>query len=163
MTQQQPRPSAYIGVDPGASGEVCLLVPSIPTILWCNCSEPPSYIRDWITYHQIAWDIKIIMIEDVHSLYGMSAKSNFTFGYNLGVITAICKTVGLGVDKVTPKVWQKAVGVKTKGGKNIKKEVAQLAETLYPSANVRGPKGGLMDGKSDSLMIAHHTFKTLTK
>jgi hypothetical protein len=162
MTQQA-KPSAYIGVDPGASGEICLLVPSIPTIVWCNCSEFPGYIRDWLTYHQKAWDIKMIMIEDVHSIYGMSAKSNFSFGYNLGAITAICKTVGLGVDKVTPKVWQKAVGVKAKGGPNIKKDVSNIVKTLYPSADVHGPRGGLIDGKSDSLAIAHYTFKILTK
>lgn len=161
--QLQGKPNAYIGVDPGAKGELCLLVPSLNTMYWCSCSDPPNYIRDWITFHQKAYHINHIMIEDVHSIFGMSAKSNFTFGYNLGFVTAICKTVGVGVSKVTPKVWQKAIGVKSKGGKLIKEEVAEIASTLYPRAQMRGPKGGLQDGKSDSLMIAHYTFKLLNK
>ena len=108
------------------------------------------------------FDIAIIMIEDVHSLHGMSAKSNFNFGYNLGAVTAICKASGLGVDKVTPKIWQKGIGIKPKDP-SIKKSVANIALSLYPTAQIHGPKGGLLDGRSDALMIAHHTFKTYTK
>ena len=36
----------------------------------------------------------------------------------------------------------------------IKKEVADIASRLYPKAELHGPKGGLLDGRSDALMIA---------
>jgi hypothetical protein len=87
----------------------------------------------------------------------MSAKSNFGFGKNLGIVTAIAKiaTNGQAVKTVAPKVWQKYVGV-TVRGKAIKKQVAEIANTLYPTANLYGKRGGLLDGRADALMIAHY-------
>lgn len=99
------------------------------------------------------------VIEDVHSIFGTSAKSNFNFGFNTGLITGIIQASGLPLAKVQPKAWQKAVGCKS-SGKDLKKEVGKLAQDLYPYADITGPKGGLLDGKSDSLMIAH--YATLT-
>ena len=116
----------------------------------------------WLKTAQARFNVPMIMIEAVHSLHMMSAKSNFTFGYNLGVITALCQASGTGTDTVTPKIWQKTIGVKPKS-KSIKKDIAKICQTIYPSAGIFGPKGGLDDGKSDSLMIAHYLFKQLTK
>ena len=156
-------PKGYIGVDPGAKGYLCLLVPEDRKIDWCNlATATPASIYNWILEMNKQYKIVTIMIEDVHSLFGMSAKSNFSFGYNLGLITSLCQATEIGVDKVAPKVWQKTIGVKPKS-KTIKKDVAQICEQLYPTANIRGSRGGLLDGKSDSLMIAHHTFKQFTK
>ena len=105
-----------------------------------------------------------IMIEDVHSLFGMSAKSNFQFGRNVGIIYAVLAATGQGIDLVTPKVWQKEIGavlpksIKKDRSKALKKMVGGIAERLYPNAPIFGPKGGLLDGKSDSLMIAHYCY-----
>ena len=60
---------------------------------------------------------------------------------------------------VTPKTWQKACGIafKPKSAPAEKKRVvAAKAHQLYPSAALHGPRGGLLDGRSDALMIAHH-------
>ena len=100
-----------------------------------------------------------IWVEDVHSMYGMSAKSNFGFGRNLGKVLTIAELI---VDKkplmVTPKIWQKYIGVTVKG-KAIKKEVAKIAQGLYPDAELYGQRGGLLDGRADALMIAHYGLK----
>ena len=95
------------------------------------------------------------MIEDVHSMFQVSAKSNFSFGYNLGVITTIAIACNVMVDKVGPKKWQKFIGVKEKGPA-IKKEVAEIAKRLYPDTVLHTPRGRLLDGRSDALMIAHY-------
>ena len=99
----------------------------------------------------------VIMIEDVHSIFGASAKSNFNFGYNTGVVNALAMATGESVDRVQPKKWQKALGVKSKG-KAIKGEVASICDRLYPKTSVRGPRGGLLDGLSDSLLISHYAY-----
>jgi len=104
------------------------------------------------------------MLEDVHSLPVMTAKSNFGFGKNLGIVDTLLRLQTFGLDKVKPKAWQKEVGIKPipKGTKRtpkqLKDEVAALCEQLYPGCNIRGPKGGLMDGRSDALMIAHYCY-----
>lgn len=153
------RLTAYLGVDPGASGSYCLLVPSTKQVAFYPTNNKPIETIDWFNRVTNQVNIAIVMIEDVHSLYGMSAKSNFSFGYNVGVVNIIPACVGLSIDKVTPKVWQKFVGVRAKG-KEIKKDVASICDRLYPNASIRGPKGGLKDGKSDSLMIAHYASQT---
>lgn len=107
----------------------------------------------WLHNQQVdtAW------LENVHSLFGMSAKSNFGFGRNFGIAFAIAKvgTSDGSIQQVTPKIWQKYVGVTVKG-KAIKQEVANIAQTIYPSVVIHGPQGGLLDGRSDALMIAHY-------
>lgn len=106
------------------------------------------------------YGIIMIGIESVHSVFGMSAKSNFTFGYNVGGINMLMESTGIGIDHVTPKVWQKGVGIMAKKPPRkppeLKKAVAGLAARLYPDAPLFGPRGGLLDGRSDSLMIAHY-------
>ena len=98
-----------------------------------------------------------VWIEDVHSLFGMSAKSNFGFGRNLGLAIAISQiaTKGEVAKTVTPKIWQKYIGITAKG-KDIKKQISEIAIKLYPTANIYGKRGGLLDGRSDALMIAHY-------
>ena len=107
----------------------------------------------WLHQHQV----DTIWMEDVHSFPGMSAKSNFGFGRSVGIVMTISQLVtkGIAAKLVPPKKWQKFVGVTAKGDA-IKKNVAQIAISLYPTANVYGPKGGLLDGRSDALMIAHY-------
>lgn len=153
------RPVAYLGIDPGAKGAYCLLVPSTKQVAFYPTDNKPLDTIEWFKKAMTQVDVAVAMIEDVHSLYGMSAKSNFSFGYNVGVVNIIPACVGLSIDKVTPKVWQKFVGVKAKG-KAIKHDVAGICDRLYPKAVIRGPRGGLMDGRSDSLMIAHYASQT---
>jgi len=150
----------FIGIDPGASGAVCALVPATKQISFL---EPP-YDRDTYTKifaTQVTHNVRIIMIELVSPIRGASAGSNFKFGYNTGQINAIAEITGIGVDLVRPKAWHKKVGM-IKKGNQIKKEVASIAHRLYPDAEIYGPRGGLLDGRSDALMIAHFAFLTYT-
>ena len=39
---------------------------------------------------------------------------------------------------------------------DLKVAVANKAEGFYPEAQLHGPLGGLLDGRSDALMIAHY-------
>jgi len=143
------------GVDPGANGAIAVLDSSNPdsVALLDLAKVTPFDAYQWLHKQQP----NSVWIEDVHSLYGMSAKSNFGFGKNLGIVTAIAKIAinGQTVKTVTPKIWQKYVGV-TVRGKAIKKQVAEIANTLYPTANLYGKRGGLLDGRADALMIAHY-------
>lgn len=111
-------------------------------------------IYEWMCTQNENFNLPVIMLEKVHAIQGTSAGSNFNFGYNTGGISWLSDAVGCGVDHVTPKTWQKYLGV-TKKGKAIKKNVAELIERLYPHANIRGPRGGLLDGRSDALAVAH--------
>ena len=149
------KPDVYISVDPGASGSFCALLAKQNKAIFKDTTEHPSVLIEWINQIKSEYNLRVIMIEDVHSLPLVSAKSNFSFGYNLGVITTIAIACNVMVDKVGPKKWQKFIGVKEKGPA-IKKEVAEIASRLYPTAVLHTPRGRLLDGRSDALMIAHY-------
>ena len=143
------------GIDPGTNGAIAVLDSKNPdsVALLDLAKVTPFDAYQWLHKQQP----NSVWIEDVHSLYGMSAKSNFGFGKNLGIVTAIAKIAinGQTVKTVTPKIWQKYVGV-TVRGKAIKKQVAEIAQSLYPTAELHGKRGGLLDGRADALMIAHY-------
>lgn len=143
------------GIDPGTRGAMCVLD-----------STDPAYVAlfDFHTntiYDAAKWlnaqKVNSIWLEKVHAFPGMAAKSAFGFGRSYGIATTVAEiaTGGLLPKSVVPKVWQKYIGITAKGPM-IKKQVAQVATTLYPLASIRGPKGGLIDGRSDALMICHY-------
>ena len=80
------KPLAYIGIDPGAKGALCLLVPELKKAYFIDTVARPITILNWIKSADMEFNLAVIMIEDVKSLFGMSAKSNFGFGYNVGVV-----------------------------------------------------------------------------
>ena len=145
------------GIDPGSNGAICVLDRNDSTyIAFCDLKKSTTYdIAIWLFNQQVTY----IWIEDIHSLYGMSAKSNFNFGKNLGVVTTISEIISKGdnskIHTVTPKIWQQYIGV-TKKGKHIKKNVADIAKKLYPNVEIHGKRGGLLDGRSDACMVAYY-------
>ena len=145
------------GIDPGNNGAICVLDRTDSTyIAFCDLKKSTTYdIAIWLFDQKVTY----IWIEDIHSLYGMSAKSNFNFGKNLGVVTTISEIISKGdnskIHTVTPKIWQQYIGV-TKKGKHIKKNVADIAKKLYPNVEIHGKRGGLLDGRSDACMVAYY-------
>ena len=143
------------GIDPGSNGVIAVLDSLNPdSVTLLDLAKVTAFdASQWL--HKQKLDS--VWIEDVHSLFGMSAKSNFSFGRNVGIATTIAEiaTHGQVIKTVTPKIWQKFIGVTAKG-KWVKKEVAQIAKKLYPAAIIHGKRGGLLDGRSDALMIAYY-------
>ena len=143
------------GIDPGANGAIAVLDSENPdSVALLDLKTVSIYTATKWLYNK---KVTHTWLENVHSLYGMSARSNFAFGRNFGIALAIAKlgTTDAPIQQVTPKVWQKYIGVTVKG-KAIKQEVAEIAQGLYPTAELYGKRGGLLDGRSDALMIAHY-------
>ena len=147
------------GIDPGVNGAIAVLDSENPDSVALLDLKKKSIteIYNWLDneFSDPYFD-NAIWIEDIHSMHGMSAKSNFGFGKNLGIVTTIAELmVGHLPKTVTPKIWQKYIGVTAKG-KAVKKQVAKIAQYLYPQAELHGKRGGLLDGRSDALMIAYY-------
>jgi len=156
----------FIGIDPGTKGSLCIL----------NSSARHPLFLD-LAPHNMAFEIinairgeignspeVHVCLEEVHSLYGMSAKSNFTFGGMFWRMRTILEAMRLPFELVQPKTWQQVVGVPAKKDRDpkerLKVSVAKMAHDLYPEAPLYGPRGGLLDGRSDALMIAHYALIT---
>lgn len=161
----------YIGVDPGGNGAACAFAPTIHKCAFLDLKLGTIAIRNWIQVVAKECKIVSIYIEDVHSLFGMSAQSNFSFGGNVKQIHTIFTMLDFKVKTVTPKIWQAKVGIppakKVKKGepkekRDIKKMVAELCHTKFPQYGLEkliyGKRGGLNDGRSDALMIAYYNY-----
>lgn len=134
-----------IGIDPGAKGAMCVLDGNIPRFIDFSLIK---YI-DELKLHT---DVRAC-IEKVHAMPGQGVSSTFVFGQRLGELEGICLALGIPYSLVPPREWQKACGIQPKSDK---KRIANDLIKLYPQAELYGTRGGLLDGRSDSLGIAHY-------
>lgn len=152
----------WIAVDPGANGAICLLYED-KSIKYIDNNLPLNQLIEELKSSVKEHQVQMCMIEDVHSIFGSSAKSNFTFGFNTGLLHGIIRTLGLPLDQVQPKAWQKHIGVKsTVKGKEVKLAVASIVEGLYPkiASDIYTPRKRLIDGRSDATgIVSYCKFK----
>ena len=163
---------AVIGADPGAKGAFCLLIPKTKQIMFRNTTDNAFELYQWFTQIDKEFNLAVCMVEEVGFIVGSAGKASVQFGRAIERVNILPEIAQVAIDSVRPKAWQKFIGLVTPqnlaGPENakkrkayIKQEVANIANRLYPKAPLYGPKGGLLDGRSDSLMIAHYAARTL--
>ena len=139
----------YIGIDPGKNGAMCILAEEQTMFVDFNLRLYIDTINNIINA-----DTTIrACIESVHAMPGQGVSSCFTFGQRLGELEGMLMTLGIPYELVPPKNWQKACGIQPKSDK---KAIANVLSKLYPQAQLYGAKGGLLDGRSDALGLAHY-------
>lgn len=154
-----PKEKLWIGIDPGKSGGIVGLdthsgfIKSIIPVIGDDVDIHALYA--FFTPLKEKYNCTLIL-EDVHSMFKMSAGSNFTFGFVCGAIEAIVIAHGFKLIKVPPKTWQKELWQNSdkqykpleKGQKNpsINTKLTSLicAKRLFPAFDFR---------KSDSIRV----------
>lgn len=147
----------YLGIDIGKQGAICgivengeVLTSSIPLIGDEISLVGIAKILDvYLDCYQIAG----CGIEDVHSIFGASAKSNFQFGRSLGIIEGILSSKKVPFVKVFPKTWQKLAFF---GVPELKK--APTTEQIAQAAKKQQPPKGSPDTKAMALVAAERLF-----
>ena len=98
-----------------------------------------------------------VVIEDVHSIFGSSAKSNFNFGFIKGFKVASIVAAGCPYELVPPKTWQKEIWtnadmVKKANNRTDTKATSLMAakrlfpaETFLATERSKKPSDGLVD------------------
>ena len=105
-----------------------------------------------------------VVIEDVHALYGASAKSTFNFGWSLGILEGMLSGLRIPYTKVAPKLWQKGMwqGIKPiyKSNRAIDTKATSLlaAKRLFPNEDFRKSERATKphDGIVDALLMAEY-------
>ena len=168
----------YIGIDPGKSGGIVGVDDTgrihlkyvIPLIGREVDTKRMLEIFEFVKRHEN--ENVQMAIEDVHSIFGSSAKSNFQFGWIVGFLEAMVISQRIGYVKVTPKEWQSKswygvspvlinTGKKTKQG-NIKYKVDTkktsliAAQRLFPGETFMASERSRVahDGLVDAALIA---------
>lgn len=163
-----------IGIDVGKKGAITLISKDksfrkyykIPLIKETEIDI--SKLTEIFSHIKLNYNIGVVGVEDVHSIFGASSKANFQFGRCLGLLEGMTIASGSSFVKVKPKDWQKEMwegvsiikintGKKTKDG-NIKYKTDTkatsliAAQRLFPGDKFLGterskkPHDGIVDG-----------------
>ncbi len=97
-----------------------------------------------------------IFHEKVHSVYGTSSKSTFSFGRGVGITESLCLAHGKPFQEVAPKQWQKISWQGINKVKDPKKNSLVAAQRLFPSYDFLATKRSSVphDGIIDATLIA---------
>lgn len=162
-----------IGVDPGKKGFICMYFNDkddmkqnyfeyhpIPLI---NNEVDIHKLYDILSFDGDNWDVKCVL-EDVHALFGVSAKATFSFGWVLGAIEGVLVSCSIPYIKVQPKEWQKEMwqGIplqKKPNGRTDTKAMSLLAaKRLFPNEDLTATERSVKpnDGKVDALLLCEY-------
>ena len=137
----------YIGIDPGAKGSMCLISNGKVVFKDFDLKEYSNTLKAFLDTDEL-----MVAIEKVHAMPGQGVSSSFSFGQRLGELEGMLTALQIPYELVAPRDWQKACGIPAKSDK---KGIASVIQKLYPTAELYGNKGGLRDGRSDALGLAH--------
>ena len=143
----------FVGVDPGKTGAIAVIDEDNNVLELINFNDN---ISDEMIKIKSTYNIIMASLEKVASMPGQGVRSVFSFGTNYGYWQGILDTLGIPYMLVRPQEWQKGLGL-PKDRKDRKKAIAHSAKSRFPLAELYGARGGLLDGRSDALMIAWYT------
>lgn len=164
----------YIAIDPGSKGFITIRHEDgkytfIP-LENCNIREIALQLA---VLHETT-DCFAIM-EEVHAIFGSSAKATFAFGEINGLLKGLLIATGIPYQLVQPKTWQKEIWINqdmvvdckkviVKGVEQTRKEVNtkqtsfNAAKRLFPDIDLRKSERckNWDDNKCDSLLICEY-------
>jgi len=155
----------YAGIDPGFSGAIAWMnatgstvnVEDMPTTEDTGKTElhlPPLWGQ--FTRLRLLPDCAV-GIEWPNTRPGDGAERCQRFGQQMGTLQAFAFAKGLGYFLIAPNLWKGRLGLDGKTVAGANERAAEEFECLYPGheALIRGPRGGLLDGRMDALLICH--------
>jgi len=162
-----------IGIDVGKKGAIAVIGHDKKIVDYCKIplikekEIDITALAEIFKQYNTTYEISVVGIEDVHSIFGAGAKANFQFGRCLGLLEGMTIANGLRWIKVAPKAWQKEMweGVsvikkKSKGKMKTDTKATSLvaAQRLFPGEKFLGSERSRVahDGIVDALLIAEH-------
>ena len=161
----------YIGIDVGSKGFISMQKNGV----WEHYSieDNDLYQLSKIMQEARLKNANIVcVIEDVHAIWGSSAKATFQFGFNKGYLIGLLAATNIPYILVQPKEWQKEMWgnadmvvtykeVTIKGKKVNKKEVntkqtsINACKRLFPTLDLRKSDRSkkIDDNKVDSILM----------
>lgn len=101
---------AYIGVDPGLSGGIAVIMPA--GVLWTVMPEDEIGVVRWLLALKDGKLACRAAVERVWSFGKQGGQGAFTFGRNYGAVrAALCALSGEVPLDPTPQAWMKALGI----------------------------------------------------
>ena len=164
----------YIGIDPGSIGFITIRH---------HDGEYEFIPLDGCDFRMLSLKLAMLreetdtfaIMEEVHAIFGSSAKATFAFGEINGLLKGLLITTGIPYQLVQPKQWQKEIWINqdmvvdhkkviVKGVEQNRKEVntkqtsLNAARRLFPDIDLRKTERCKKpdDNKCDSLLICEY-------
>lgn len=155
----------FVGIDPGKNG--CLAAinqgehvkafggEQIVFLDWPKDNDLTHYCR--LLESIPKREVKLAVVERVHAMPKQGVTSMFSFGMNFGIWQGFLIALDWPFLLVPPQTWMKNL-VSKSDGPDTKTRVKNVAQRLYPKAELTGPKGGFKDGRADALLMARYAM-----
>lgn len=143
--------TAYLGIDPGATGAAALIGPDGLALVEAypgDAVAAADLLRGWAARYRI----ELAALERVASRPGQGVASTFAFGVNAGAWQGILAALSIPYTLPTPATWQRGL-VLPSDGPDTKGRALAVARRLFPSVDLHR-KGD--HGKADALLLAIH-------
>jgi len=167
----------YLGIDPGKTGGYTI-INSDGVIVKSWKAKPDDDFGGIDVNHlyhfilEFKDDLVFVVIEDVHSIYGSAAKSNFNFGRNFGEVFGALKAWNFDIIKIKPKEWQKIIweecDIVYKNGtvKDTKQTSKNAALRIFGEDNCKllipsNRSKNMHDGSTDAALIVYSQYWSL--
>ena len=138
----------FIGIDPGKQGAIAVLYPEGPAL-----HDMPDTSMLATLFRQLKvlpWPL-YVAVEEQTSRPNQSSPSTFTHARDYGAILGILTALQIPYETVRPQRWMRQLAIPSGADKAKHIEVAQ---SMFPSAVLHGPRNGAKDGRADALLIA---------
>lgn len=163
----------FIGIDPGSKGFIAVnygegYYDFLP-LTGNSYNDIAEYLQNISRLHG---GNVVCCMEEIHAVYGSSAKATFSFGEIFGALQGILAASNIPYHLVSPKVWQKEIWIPQdkiyKNGLNSKGELSRLvdnkptsikaAKRLFPGVDFRRTEKCLKvdDNKCDAMLICEY-------
>lgn len=151
----------YIGIDPGSKGFITVHAEDGYQFVSIEENTPLELGRELAQIRDRYPDALAVM-EEVHAIYGSSAKGTFSFGEIFGLLQGLLIATRIPYHLVQPKEWQKEIWVNAdkvyKSGAKVDTKATSLnaAQRLFPDIDLRRTPAcrKVDDNKVDSLLLA---------
>jgi hypothetical protein len=151
----------FIGLDPGLHGGIALIGGKEPfvqntPIFSIKTGKKMKTYYDMPIIKQILQDLApdMVCLEKSQAYPDQGSVSNWSTGYGYGLWQGILVGMGIKFQIVHPRTWQKEFFFGMSG--DSKALSYTVACQLFPEYTkfLTGPRGGKLDGCSDSLLLA---------
>lgn len=171
--------TVYIGIDPGLSGAIAVITPDtyavhdMPTLEVeagkkrnkttgkmnpiirnkYNIAEVRrilSQIRD--EAHRNCYPVQL-WLEKSQAMPDQGCVSHFNYGVGFGILQCASICLDIPLNLVAPVTWKKVVMA---GQGKEKAAAVYRAQQLFPHVVLTTPRGRLLDGRAEALLIAHY-------
>lgn len=162
-----PQGQVWIGIDPGMKGAIgaidthgrFLWVKDLPVTKQGRKGEFDLPGIAAIVEEISQYASPRVLLEWPTTRPGEAAESSKRFGVGLGILEGMFVAKGHKPERISPNGWKGRLGLSGKkdNQRGARQQAVDMAEEFIrdmPEGAVRGPRGGLMDGRAEALLIA---------